>query len=145
MKKVSRFILILLTVSLAFSCKKKEAEPSPLQKLIGKWKTLSGSTTVGGVSEPAQACELDNIIEFKTGDVYTVDEGATKCDPSSPQTSSGTYALSSTGTTLNINDPSTSISVAFEVLELTQTRLRIKANNVLGLGIVAEYSYEKLP
>ncbi|GAB4132779.1 MAG: hypothetical protein Fur0027_20560 [Raineya sp.] len=145
MKKITYLALMLMIASLVFSCKKKDPEPSPRQKIIGKWRMISGSTTVGGITTPAEACELDNITEFKTGDIYTIDEGPTKCEPTDPQTTTGPYSLNEAGTLLNITETTIGISVAFEVLELTTTRLRIRANNVLGLGITAEYSYEKMP
>jgi len=143
MKRITYFVLMLMLASVVFSCKKKDPEPSPAQKILGKWKMLSGSTTIGGQTEPAPACQLDDITEFKTGDVFVIDEGPTKCDPTDPQTSTGSYTLNSAGTILNINDPSVG-AVAFEVLELTSTKLRIRANNVLGLGITVEYSYQKI-
>lgn len=145
MKKNTYFALMLLIASLGvFSCKKKDPEPTPRQKILGKWKMLSGSTTVSGSTTPADPCELDNITEFKTGDVYTIDEGPTKCDPSDPQTTTGSYNLNEAGTILNINEPSIGISIPFQVLELTNTSLKIRANNVLGLGIIAEYTYQKM-
>jgi hypothetical protein len=145
MKKITYFVLMLMIASFVFSCKKKDPEPSPRQKIIGKWKMIAGSSTVGGITTPAAACELDDITEFKTGDIYTIDEGPTKCDPADPQTRTGPYSLNEAGTTLNITETAIGISVAFEVLELTRTKLRIRANNVLGLGIAVEYTYEKLP
>ncbi|MCS6794777.1 MAG: lipocalin family protein [Raineya sp.] len=145
MKRLIYFALMLSVAFIGvFSCKKKDPEPTPRQKILGRWKMTAGSITIGGNTEQVAPCTLDDITEFKTGDVYTIDEGATKCNSSDPQTRSGTYVLNEAGTTLTINDPSIGIGIVFQVLELTNTTLRIKADNVLGLGVNVQYSYQKL-
>lgn len=145
MKKITYFALMLMLASLVFSCKKKDPEPTPQQKVTGNWRLTFARITVDGVSENGQPCELDNTFNFQASGAFTIDEGATKCDPSDPQTSTGTWSITADGKTMNINDSNSGgISVAFEVLELTSKVMRIKANNVLGLGIIVEYSFEKI-
>lgn len=39
------------------------------------------------------ACQQDNIERFETDGSLAFDEGATKCDPTDPQTEAGTWAF----------------------------------------------------
>lgn len=77
--------------------------------LIGSWKVTgaifnpaidTNGTTSGGLVTDAygmlfsQPCDQDDLFIFQDGGVSINDEGATKCDPLSPQQTTGTYTQS---------------------------------------------------
>ena len=101
--------LVLISFMTAFaagliieSCKKNGKSSNPI---VGKWKMTAyiheGMDVFGtGQLDP---CYVDNIITFTSGPEVIVDEGATKCSPSDPQTFSGTYSLNSDNTQLTVS------------------------------------------
>jgi hypothetical protein len=104
-----------LTAALVSGCKKDDDEKTPstpsqsnTQKLCGKnWKMTAFTMSPGfmgftDVYSAMDACEKDNIFKFNTNGSCTEDEGATKCDPSDPQTENGTWAWSDNETKINL-------------------------------------------
>ncbi len=69
-------------------------------------------------------CSKDDCTNFNSDKTLAFDEGATKCDPSDPQTSTGTWSLSSDGKTLTITQDG--ISVAGTLTELSSNKVVIE-------------------
>lgn len=68
-----------------------------------------------------QPCQLDDFFKFNTDQSYTADEGASKCDPNSPQVyETGTWAWGNNETQLNLTTPQGSYSIAVTNLSATQ-------------------------
>ncbi|MCS6822623.1 MAG: lipocalin family protein [Microscillaceae bacterium] len=144
MKKLVNLFALLAIVMFAISCK-KEKEPTPQEKIIGKWRITAQNTIMSGQTFPAASCELDNTVEFKSGGTLIFDEGRTKCDASSPQTEQGTWALTGDARTLIITLPSIgNIGISYQVLELTKTRIRVRAENIMNSGATIETTFEKI-
>jgi hypothetical protein len=91
-----------------FSCDKDDDNPKTnKEKLLGKWGFQSitaskpiiwgigGEPTTDGFSHLAN-CVKDDYIVFKAGNVLEENEGATKCDPEAPQTSTTEWSLDGT-------------------------------------------------
>jgi hypothetical protein len=137
------FLLLSLASAFAFtSCsddkKKEDPKPTPApaatktQLISAKdWKmtkqtmNMNGSGDIDITNTFYTACELDNLQRFAANGTYTVDEGATKCDPSDPQTfASGTWAFTNNETKLKITEGADVSEV--DIVELTATKVVVK-------------------
>ena len=139
--KNQKSILIILFVSiLSFSsCKDDDdasgnpatAEQTNTEKLCGKNFILSdltyiqdGVTLITGLDNNiTDPCDLDNIRRFETTGTFTVDEGATKCDPNDDQTNMAFWAFydSETKLILDFYDTTNIITNNGTVLTLSRT------------------------
>ena len=92
---------------------------------------LPGGTQTSVFTTVLEACQRDNIWNFKSDGTYTVTEGASKCDPSDPDTvTSGTWQLTDSDTKIVIDD----INEAPQTLtidELTSSTLKISGTQVI--------------
>lgn len=107
MKKLLTLAVIGLSLSLV-SCKKDD-DPTKKEMLTGKnWKltgwTIDPALPVIGSNfyNQLNACFKDDLTKFSTDGKITFDEGATKCQVSDPQTTTGTWALSTDEKTVSI-------------------------------------------
>jgi hypothetical protein len=89
-------------VALSFSaCKKSKSKSRTDLITQSSWKYENAGLDInrdGTVDAPIpagflQACDLDNTITFKSDGTGTTDEGGSKCDPASPQTSTFTWTF----------------------------------------------------
>jgi Tol biopolymer transport system component len=115
------FISIFTICLITESCKKNDA---PVNSIVGKWKTTGYTYDGKDLYGTLRACETDNIITFTSDQKVIVDEGPTKCDPSDPQTTSGTYLLSNDNKTVTISQDGSS-STVFNIITLNSTTLTI--------------------
>lgn len=148
---------VALTMMLGFcflSCKKDSSEnngPTKTELLTSSaWKYESGGVDVdknGSIDLSletlglAPACLLDNSATFNADGTGINDEGATKCDPSLPQTTPFNWSFANNETALNISGNGfAGISGQFKITTLTSTRLTIAKdttmNNMSGTLIV---------
>ncbi len=111
-------------IALLSSCKKDEAAADNTALITtGKWK-LTAETTAGvNTFSSYDACEKDNTQAFATDGKMTIDEGATKCDPTDPQTTVITWAFSGTEKKKIILTES-GVAITFDIVELTATTLK---------------------
>ena len=113
MKNLIKSFALLTALIISVSACKKDDEKSRTQILIDKscWKV----TKVEGKQNEAdpyqdltaqyntEPCTADDCFNFASGNVFTLSEGATKCDPGdSDIISAGTWNLSADGNTLTI-------------------------------------------
>lgn len=153
MKKIP--VLLFFGLILVFSCSKKSdpAPASPDQLLVTPkgWITTAGTINppISIPGAPAgtppisdfyslflEACEKDDVLLFTSNGQYKIDEGATKCNTSDPQTKEqGTWAFNSTKTILNITPQSgTGDAYTMTIAELSATTLKISEPFDLGNG-----------
>lgn len=118
-------LLMVLFVLTAVSCKKDK----PREELLtsGAWRATSISVALGPLTVDAFAeledCEKDDRMTFKSDKTVEIDEGATKCNPSDPQTYSlGAWSLSDNDNKLSYG------GITYDILELTESRLRLKGS-----------------
>ncbi|GAB4135814.1 MAG: hypothetical protein Fur0027_24210 [Raineya sp.] len=145
---LTAFLFALLGFG-AVSCKKKQKDPTPQEKILGKWRitawTLrnSDSPTVFDLYAIMESCEKDDYFEYRSGGVLVQNEGATKCGPSDPQEEVGSYTLSADGRTLTMTGSGS--TTTFEVLELSATTKKIRNVQVDG-GITrtSELTFTKI-
>lgn len=119
------FCLTVFSLFILASCKKdKDEDPSTPLSIVGKWKQSSGTYNPAyfGTTDyfaDYEACEKDDIIEFKSDNTFEINEGATKCDPSDPQVLfTDNYSYNAATKTLTIDGQSI-------VIELTATTLTV--------------------
>lgn len=120
-----------LTVSLA-SCTKSDDKtttpantaPTKTELLTAKGWKITGATA-NGVDAFANydACERDNTLTFKTNFTAITDEGATKCDPTDPQTITETWSFASNEAKVILG------GVEATLLTLNSTTLKIELTN----------------
>jgi hypothetical protein len=74
-----------------------------------------------------EKCETDNTITFKSDSTGVVNEGATKCSASDPQTTPFSWWFKEKGTILYTPDQvfGSGVSGDFKVGEITTSRLRV--------------------
>ncbi|OON70731.1 lipocalin family protein [Hymenobacter sp. CRA2] len=111
--------LALAAATVLSACDKKDkdkgGDPSPKTKtdmLTGKdWimtaETVSPAlrrqdgTLVTDVFATMDDCDKDDLLRFEKPSAYTLSEGASKCDPTHPQSYTGTWSFNSTETILS--------------------------------------------
>jgi len=117
--------ILFVSISLVSSCKKDDATTTktPIQLLKdGTWKL--NNITVSGVPF-IDSCEKDNTYVFGETKV-TLNEGATKCNSSDPQTDELPYTLSSDGKTFNLDGDDS------KVIELSASKFIFEATTTFG-------------
>jgi hypothetical protein len=67
------------------------------------------------------ACQKDDLFIFESGGVYKTDEGATKCDPTDPQQTTGTWVFNSGETMLTTVEGGDTVTVT--ITELSSSKL----------------------
>lgn len=121
------FTLVAGVSFVLFSCKKDEKSKSDLLVDGGCWKHTKSeffdSSSSTWENSPIDSCDLDDCLTLNVGGTITLDEGAFKCDPTDPQTSSGTWSLSTDETTLTLVDNAFPIPVASKIIELSADKM----------------------
>lgn len=111
------------------------------------WQISNVALTVNGISLPSSqfitACQLDNSFKFNTDKTLVVDEGATKCNATDPQTTSGTWAFSNTDQTkITITLPGSVFNGDADVKELSSSALRLYgAQSASGLSYTLDTTF----
>jgi len=120
-KHLKLFGIFVFALALAMSsCKKDDDDDNGGSSTTdyltsGAWKTTSMTVAPGidfGNGVPITdffammpACSKDDLITFQSGGKVIMDEGPTKCVPTDPQTSEGTWSLSSDNKVLTVKEP----------------------------------------
>lgn len=73
-------------------------------------------------------CDKDDVMYLKTDGTYIQDEGSTKCDPSDPQTTTGTWSLSADGKTMTID------SDTYTLISVSKSEMKVSTQLDLGTG-----------
>ncbi len=134
--------LSLLAISLTMgACKKDEDTKSTADILVeGQWD-LTGLTINPGfevfpgvvISDlliDEDPCDADDLTIFNADGSATGDEGATKCDPSDPQTySNGSWSLSADEKTLTITFDGIQIPFTVKSASSSKSVLETAADN----------------
>ena len=108
------FTIAILSSILFFACKKKDSDSSGSNKTTlltqSSWKFDNAGldpdkngTIDFDLSSQFGPCLTDNTISFSTNGSGVVDESATKCNSSDPQTLAFTWNFASNETLININ------------------------------------------
>ncbi|MFM6982988.1 MAG: DUF5004 domain-containing protein [Chitinophagaceae bacterium] len=130
---MKKLLLSMVLLSLFVGgCKKEETTvPKSKTELLCAhyWKVVSltvnppldiDGTPVSDLLSIMDDCNKDDLVKYNTDKTLIYDEGATKCDPASPQTSSGTWSFNSDETILTEDDEDLSL------IELNESNLKLK-------------------
>jgi hypothetical protein len=143
MKKI--LFLLCLGSSVVFTSCKKDDDPTKKEMLVGKnWvataMTIDPGLPIVGTNlfNQVEACDKDDITKFSADGKATFDEGATKCEVTDPQTTTGSWALNPTETILSITySPTSTISLTLKTL--TSSKM-VGTYQVVDSGVT--YTYE---
>ncbi|MCC7224092.1 MAG: lipocalin family protein [Chitinophagales bacterium] len=124
---MNKFLSFLLTA--AFIITMSGCSKSAEDKLTGHaWKatgmllTLSTGETFDFFALFVQDCDKDDFSTFNENGTITADEGATKCEPTAPQTyDAGTWTLNDAGDVLTITEDGE--STTFNITTLSSDKL----------------------
>ena len=120
----------ILSILLLTNCKKEEttkAKTKTEHLTSAKWYiktfTVDPGIMIGGVTvtdfySQMDACDKDDSDKFNVGGAGISDEGATKCDPTDPQTTAFTWSLSPTETRFNMDQD------IYDIITLDETDLK---------------------
>lgn len=142
MKKLSFLLLGALALG---SCKKSNdnspASPSKTDLLTAKnWRITMATVTLAGSPLPGaiEKCSLDDFLKFSADKSLVHDEGATKCDPTDPQTDKGTWSMPSDAK-LTVALPSSSYpDGTFDIKELSATTMHLYMSDTQS-GVTLTY------
>lgn len=98
--------IVLAILSVTACTKKNETDTSKTKSewiVAAPWK-YSKATVLGiDASSYFAACQKDNVATLRADNTGTLDEGATKCNSSDPQSVSFTWAFTNNETTLQVS------------------------------------------
>jgi hypothetical protein len=95
----------------------------------------------GNIDTPLPAgsiedCDIDNTFTFKSDGTGVADEGATKCDPTFPQTANFTWSFANNETEIVFPDTLVSgLSGTVKLITLTSTSMVLSQQLDIGLPI----------
>lgn len=133
-------ILPCLSISLLLAACAGDSGTSPTPPGSGSieaaWKLTAHTVTpavdlnmdgvmVTDILNAEGACAKDNITTFKAGGTWTEDDGAAKCDPTDPQTVSGTWTQNAAKDSLEVKVTGFPFPLDYKVQEVTATSLKL--------------------
>ena len=131
-KTIKFFTLVLAVASLA-ACSKKGTTKSKTELLTqSAWKYASAGIdtdkngTVDVEDGSINSCEKDNSATFITGGTGSYDEGATKCSPSDPQTTTFTWQFKNEEKELEFDGD------IYQLLSIDENNIKLYYDIVLG-------------
>jgi Lipocalin-like domain len=141
-------VLAITMMIMIGACKKENKVPSS-QLLVKNWQQTDLLASVGGSAYSSvfttvlEACDRDDIWQFKADGTYSVAEGATKCNPSDPEiATTGTWQLIENDSKLIIDDIS-DVPQTFTITELTSTSLKLTGTETIqGNAVTAIAIFE---
>lgn len=117
--------LMLALVFVGTSCKKDEEKTTKDLLTAHEWKLVS--SVVSGSPVTIEPCEADDFADFHDDGTLHFDEGATKCDESDPQETSGTWSISDKTDpetlTLKFEENGTETVQEFDITEITSSKM----------------------
>lgn len=147
-KKISKkfYLIIAGSILLIASCSKSGSTPTTTKTksdyiASSTWKYSQAGIDADGngtIDQPAPSslvmpCLTDNTLTFKSDKSGSIDEGASKCDASTPQVAPFTWTLTSSDT-LTLSTPLlTGFGNSAKVREVTDSRL-VLSNTVSYSG-----------
>jgi hypothetical protein len=147
--KSCKFILAFLSAIILFAaCSKDSNNNTPKTKtdllVQSSWKFDNATVNGSDVSSLIQGCQKDNTITFAAGGTGTLDEGATKCGSSDPQSNPFTWNFATNETVLHVSATLfTGGSSDFNIVTLNETQLVLSQNiNIAGTSQNAIVSFK---
>jgi hypothetical protein len=141
-----KYLLILSCIGLIANtgCSKDdsasgETKTELITKSSWKYENAGGDIDKNGTIDmppPAsllQPCITDNFLVLNADGTGTIDEGATKCDPTLQQTTSASWSFSNNETVLNLSGNGLwGISGQFKIVTLNSTQLHLSKDTTIS-------------
>ena len=149
MRNFSTYLLaVAVGLTALSSCKKDDTtSPTPAATktdlLTAKsWKMTELKVAGQSIFNTAlvEDCDKDDLLKFNTNKSATFSEGTLKCDPSAPQSRTGSWDLTTNETKLKVTDPDGEV-VEGTINTLTSSTLTVTDPNVYGSGMAGEITY----
>jgi hypothetical protein len=128
--KYGKFIIAILSSIIFFAACNKDSDNNNTPKtntdllVQSAWKFDNAKVNGADVSSLIQGCQKDNTITFAAGGTGTLDEGATKCNSSDPQSNPFTWNFATNETVLHVSATLfTGGSSDFHIETLNETQL----------------------
>jgi len=135
-------ILVIVLLAITSSCHKNTVTLTRAQLMARDWlqtdllASIGGAAPVSVFTTVVDACQRDNIWQFKSDGTYTVVEGATKCHSTDPDiVTTGTWQLTENDTKVVIDDINNAPQT-FTITEITTTSLKINGNVTIQGNLV---------
>lgn len=137
-------LLFVAALPLLVQCKKDSSENNGSGKIElmtqQTWKYENAGIDAdknGSIDSPLPitipACTTDNTITFSSDGKGVVNEGATKCTTTDPQTVPVTWSFTNNETELNLTGPAVAgVGGRFKLLALTSTQLSLSKDTTFG-------------
>lgn len=152
MKIFSSFVCFLFLCA-AFSCN-KTSDPIPTATKTDNISASSWTYENAGIDNDrngtidvplssiapslVQSCKIDNMLTFKKDNTGTVDEGATRCNVTDPQTSAFNWNFADNETNLVVsNNIFALLNGKSKILALTSTNFSLTRDTVIAATSVA--------
>lgn len=134
--------LLLALVFVGTSCKKDEEKTSKDYLVAHSWKLIS--VKISGVSTTLDECDKDDIATFHKDKTLHFDEGATKCDPTDPQETTGKWSISASTTpeTLTLTYDDGSQKEEYKITEIGDLKM-VLTIDASGFGTI-QSTFEKI-
>lgn len=104
-----------------------EPEPTTEELLMGSWLTTKVEVRTNGVTtdftDILEPCDADDLMIFEEDEVFKFDEGAMKCYPEDPQTTTGSWRLTSNEKKLTIIEDG--FEQEFTIIRISNTELKM--------------------
>ncbi len=131
MKNIKSFLIC--SFILIAACKKSGTSIDAEATLTsGKWQLTDAGVVIPGSSTPIDVfsqvptCLSDNFYTFGANGTLTVDEGASKCNPGDPQTTTGNWKLLDNNTKLQGVDVTGASNATTTVILLDNNTLKLQ-------------------
>ena len=143
MKKLRPVLFLMAVLVGLLSCKKDDKTSlTKTEMLTGKyWITTSmtvspavmvAGTPITDIWAQADACSKDDLQKFDTPNLFTADEGATKCDVNAPQTTTGTWSFNSDQTVISVTQGTDTYS--YNIINLSESEFKASYQELSDLG-----------
>jgi hypothetical protein len=137
------FLFLLFATMVFTACKKKDGPPTKTELLEEKpwvYNTAGvdqdNNNTIDQTlpSTYMQPCAIDNSYIFKSDGTGTIDEGATKCNTTTPQTSPFSWSFADNETSINLQSTALfGLGGKFKVLVLTDAAFEMRKDTTITI------------
>ena len=144
MKKFPWMAASLMTLTIAWSaCSKNKSDNSNsrvtlMTQAVWKYDTSGIDLNKDGnidLADTLQACFKDNTYQFNKDSTVLVNEGATKCNSSDPQTATYSWSITSGNPAILKSDADPVFVTGLTVLTLNSTKLTVyKDTTIQGIS-----------
>jgi len=133
-------LLIWTACSKSKSGSNNSSNMTLMTQAIWKYDTsgfdLTGDGKIDYPDTLIQPCYKDNTYQFKTDSTVIVDDGATKCNSTDPQTATYSWSISNTNPPILKSDADPILATGLTVSVLSSTQLQLyKDTSILGFSV----------